>query len=50
MESMSKIFVFFIVLFCSITAAGESLPDLKIEKLEEGVYVPSPRIAGRCPR
>lgn len=26
-------------LFCSITAAGESLPDLKIEKLDEGVYV-----------
>ncbi|MGR0147548.1 IMP family subclass B1 metallo-beta-lactamase, partial [Pseudomonas aeruginosa] len=26
-------------LFCSITAAGESLPDLKIEKLEDGVYV-----------
>nr|WP_063860614.1 subclass B1 metallo-beta-lactamase IMP-53 [Pseudomonas aeruginosa]ADF59066.1 IMP-25 metallo-beta-lactamase [Stenotrophomonas maltophilia]ADI49230.1 IMP metallo-beta-lactamase [Pseudomonas aeruginosa]ADK11276.1 IMP-25 metallo-beta-lactamase [Pseudomonas aeruginosa] len=36
---MSKLFVFFMFLFCSITAAGESLPDLKIEKLDEGVYV-----------
>ena len=36
---MSKLFVFLIFLFCSITAAAESLPDLKIEKLDEGVYV-----------
>jgi metallo-beta-lactamase class B IMP len=36
---MKKLFVLCIFLFCSITAAGESLPDLKIEKLEEGVYV-----------
>jgi metallo-beta-lactamase class B IMP len=36
---MSKLFVFFMFLLCSITASGESLPDLKIEKLDEGVYV-----------
>ena len=36
---MSKLFVFFMFLFCSITAAAESLPDLKIERLDEGVYV-----------
>nr|WP_063860592.1 subclass B1 metallo-beta-lactamase IMP-35 [Pseudomonas aeruginosa]AFO59566.1 metallo-beta-lactamase [Pseudomonas aeruginosa] len=36
---MKKIFVLFVFLFCSITAAGESLPDIKIEKLDEDVYV-----------
>uniref|UniRef100_UPI0038D2097F subclass B1 metallo-beta-lactamase IMP-106 n=1 Tax=Pseudomonas aeruginosa TaxID=287 RepID=UPI0038D2097F len=36
---MKKLFVLCICFVCSITAAGETLSDLKIEKLEEGVYV-----------
>nr|WP_063860591.1 subclass B1 metallo-beta-lactamase IMP-33 [Pseudomonas aeruginosa]AEU17778.1 metallo-beta-lactamase IMP-33 [Pseudomonas aeruginosa] len=36
---MKKLFVLCVCFFCSITAAGSSLPDLKIEKLEEGVFV-----------
>jgi metallo-beta-lactamase class B IMP len=36
---MKKLFVLCIFLFCSITAIAESLPDLKIDMLEEGVYV-----------
>ncbi|MES2675942.1 MAG: IMP family subclass B1 metallo-beta-lactamase [Pseudomonadota bacterium] len=36
---MKNLFILCIFFLCSITAAGESLPDLKIEKLEEGVYV-----------
>jgi metallo-beta-lactamase class B IMP len=36
---MKKLFILCICFLCSINAAGESLPDLKIEKLEEGVYV-----------
>ncbi|MDX7491165.1 subclass B1 metallo-beta-lactamase IMP-50 [Serratia marcescens] len=36
---MKKLFVLCIFLFLSITASGEVLPDLKIEKLEEGVYL-----------
>lgn len=36
---MKKLFVVCIFFLCSIAAAEESLPDLKIEKLEEGVYV-----------
>ncbi|ENJ7666241.1 IMP family subclass B1 metallo-beta-lactamase [Pseudomonas aeruginosa] len=36
---MKKLFVLCICFLCSITAARAALPDLKIEKLEEGVYV-----------
>ena len=36
---MKKLFVLCVCFFCSITAAGAALPDLKIEKLEEGVFV-----------
>ncbi|PUA27204.1 MAG: IMP family subclass B1 metallo-beta-lactamase [Cellvibrio sp. 79] len=36
---MKKLFVLCVFLFCSSASAGEPLPDLKIEKLEEGVYV-----------
>ncbi|AXH60646.1 MULTISPECIES: subclass B1 metallo-beta-lactamase IMP-69 [Providencia] len=36
---MKKLFVLCVCFLCSITAAGATLPDLKIEKLEEGVYV-----------
>nr|WP_063860578.1 subclass B1 metallo-beta-lactamase IMP-2 [Acinetobacter baumannii]QCH41454.1 subclass B1 metallo-beta-lactamase IMP-2 [Cloning vector pET28A-blaIMP-2]BAD26594.1 metallo-beta-lactamase IMP-2 [Serratia marcescens]CAB94707.1 molecular class B beta-lactamase [Acinetobacter baumannii] len=36
---MKKLFVLCVCFLCSITAAGARLPDLKIEKLEEGVYV-----------
>lgn len=36
---MKKLFVLCVCFLCSITAAGTALPDLKIEKLEEGVYV-----------
>lgn len=36
---MKNLFVLCIFFLCSIAAAGEPLPDLKIEKLEEGVYV-----------
>lgn len=36
---MKKLSILCIFLFCSITAAGESLPNLKVEKLDEGVYV-----------
>ncbi|HCF6245517.1 IMP family subclass B1 metallo-beta-lactamase [Pseudomonas aeruginosa] len=36
---MKKLFVLCVFFFCNIAVAEESLPDLKIEKLEEGVYV-----------
>lgn len=36
---MKKLFVLCVCFFCSIAAAGAALPDLKIEKLEEGVFV-----------
>lgn len=36
---MKKLFILCICFLCSINATGGSLPDLKIEKLEEGVYV-----------
>ncbi len=36
---MKKLFVLCIFFLCRITVAEEPLPDLKIEKLEEGVYV-----------
>src|SRR5690606_23560649 len=36
---MKKLFILCICIFCSITAAGAALPDLKIERLEEGVYL-----------
>ncbi|MES2825722.1 MAG: IMP family subclass B1 metallo-beta-lactamase [Pseudomonadota bacterium] len=36
---MKKLFILCIFFLCSITAAGEPLPDIKIEKLEEGVYI-----------
>jgi metallo-beta-lactamase class B IMP len=36
---MKKLYVLCIFLLCGITVAEESLPDLKIEKLEEGIYV-----------
>ncbi len=36
---MKKLFVVCIFFFCGVTVAAEPLPDLKIEKLEEGVFV-----------
>ncbi|EPS9067718.1 IMP family subclass B1 metallo-beta-lactamase [Providencia stuartii] len=36
---MKKLFVLCVFVFCSITVAGETLPNLRVEKLEEGVYV-----------
>lgn len=36
---MKKLFVLCIFFLCGITTAEESLPELKIEKLEEDVYV-----------
>jgi metallo-beta-lactamase class B IMP len=36
---MKKLFVSCVCFFCSITAAGAALPDLKIEKLEDGIFV-----------
>jgi metallo-beta-lactamase class B IMP len=36
---MKNLFILCILLFCGITAAENPLPDLKIEKLEEGVYI-----------
>ena len=39
MAGMKKLFVLCAGLLCGMTAAGADLPDLKIEKLEEGVYV-----------
>nr|WP_104009852.1 subclass B1 metallo-beta-lactamase IMP-71 [Pseudomonas aeruginosa]AUS29441.1 subclass B1 metallo-beta-lactamase IMP-71 [Pseudomonas aeruginosa] len=36
---MKKLFVLCVFFLCNIAAADDSLPDLKIEKLEKGVYV-----------
>ncbi|HHK4695264.1 TPA: subclass B1 metallo-beta-lactamase IMP-46 [Pseudomonas aeruginosa] len=36
---MKKLFVLCVFLLCNIATAEDSLPDLKIDKLEEGVYV-----------
>lgn len=36
---MKKLFVLCVCFLCSVTAAVAALPDLKIEKLEEGVYI-----------
>ncbi|HSC66527.1 MAG TPA: IMP family subclass B1 metallo-beta-lactamase [Cellvibrio sp.] len=36
---MKKLFFLCVCFVCSIASAGAALPDLKIEKLEEGVYV-----------
>lgn len=36
---MKKLFILCLCLLCSIKAESKPLPDLKIEKLEDGVYV-----------